>query len=87
MADLLERLEAAKAEVERLQREVAAGPCRQAGHDWQSIGGRNASCKRDCSCSVPVNICAKCGDCDYGVNDDAKDVVKQCVLANEVANG
>jgi hypothetical protein len=52
----------------------------QAGHDWQSIGGRNACCDEGdfCSCSVPVNACTRCGDCDYGDNDDADDVRRLC---------
>lgn len=50
----------------------------QAGHNWQSTGGRNASCAEWCSCSVPVNVCTRCGDCDYGDNDDARDTIARC---------
>lgn len=49
-----------------------------AGHDWQSIGGCNAGCHDNCSCSVPVNTCSRCGDCDYGDNDEAKQVRSSC---------
>jgi hypothetical protein len=50
----------------------------EAGHDWQSIGGCNASCSDMCGCSVPVNTCSRCGDCDYGDNEEAKDVRRVC---------
>ena len=49
-------------------------------HDWQSSGGRNAGCERGdwCACSVPVHVCARCGDCDYGENAEASDVRRSC---------
>ncbi len=50
----------------------------EAGHDWHSIGGCNAGCHEDCSCSVPVNVCSRCGDCDYGKNDEAAEVRAHC---------
>jgi hypothetical protein len=50
----------------------------EAGHDWQSSGGCNANCGPDCSCSVPVNVCSRCGVCDYGDNEDAKTVRAIC---------
>jgi hypothetical protein len=31
-----------------------------------------------CGCSVPVNTCSQCGDCDYGDNEEAKDVRRVC---------
>jgi hypothetical protein len=52
----------------------------EGGHDWRSIGGCNAACHRDCCCSVPVNFCRRCGDCDYGVNAEAEDVRVECAL-------
>jgi hypothetical protein len=55
--------------------------CQHGNHDWQFIGGRNAGCTvdiGDCGCSVPVNECAKCGDCDYGDNSEADQVRAQC---------
>lgn len=78
MADLDAQLEAARAEVARIQREIAAGPCRTHGHHWTSLGGTNAACSEDCSCSVPVNFCSKCGDCDYGESDEADEVRRKC---------
>ena len=51
------------------------------GHDWQSIGGCNAGCDPDyCGCSVPVNVCARCGDSDYGDNDEAEKVRADCKI-------
>lgn len=48
------------------------------GHDWQSVGGCNAGCKPLCVCSIPVNECSRCGDCDYGDNDEARCVRALC---------
>lgn len=48
------------------------------GHDWQSVGGCNAGCSEWCGCSVPVNRCSRCGDWDYGENDDARRVRENC---------
>lgn len=48
------------------------------GHDWQSIGGCNAGCDEVCGCSVPVNTCTRCGDCDYGENADAEQIRRLC---------
>lgn len=78
MADLLAQLEAAEAEAARLRREIFQGPCREYGHDWQSHGGRNAGCSADCRCSVPVSICRKCGDCDYGDTPEADRIRADC---------
>lgn len=50
----------------------------EAGHDWQSVGGCNAGCHAECGCSVPVYTCSRCGDCDYGDNDEARVVRKRC---------
>ena len=76
--NLTAQLEAARAEVSRIEREVAQGPCREYGHTWELLGGCNAGCCNDCACSVPVNHCVKCGDCDYGENDDATIVRADC---------
>lgn len=50
----------------------------QTGYDWQQIGGRNCGCE-DGHCSVPVMECGVCGQCDYGDNDEAREVVSDCV--------
>jgi hypothetical protein len=78
MNDLQSELEKAQAHVASLQRQIAAGPCRELGHDWQSYGGANAGCTSSCSCSVPVNVCTKCGDCDYGQNAEADRIRAEC---------
>jgi hypothetical protein len=78
---LADQLEAAKAEVSRLERIAAAATCAEVGHRWVCLGGRNAGCEemgKDCSCSVPVYECAACKDCDYGDNAEARDVLAKC---------
>lgn len=64
---------------ERTKRDFLWVGC-EAGHDWHSLGGRNACCHDECGCSVPVNICRRCGDCDYGDNAEAKEVRSECAL-------
>ena len=76
--DLLTELERVEAEADRLRRQIAQGPCREYGHDWQFYGGANAGCGYGCGCSVPVNICSKCGDCDYGDNEEAEEIRTEC---------
>lgn len=82
MSALREQLADAEGRVAQLKRQIAQGPCIEVGHDWKHIGGRNAACPRggDCICSVPVHECTKCGDCDYGVNDDADRTLIACDL-------
>ena len=53
----------------------------EAGHDLRSVGGCNAGCHEDCSCSVPVYECFRChAACDYGDNDEAEQVRADCAL-------
>lgn len=76
---LAEQLAAAQSEVDRVKRAIAHATCREIGaHDWKSIGGCNAGCCEDCGCSVPVHVCARCGDCDYGDNDEAENIRGRC---------
>lgn len=75
---LTEQLEAARAEVERLERAAAQASCREVGHDWKHIGGRNCGCGDWANCSVPVYGCKKCGDCDYGDNEEARQKIAEC---------
>lgn len=82
MLKLKDRLEEAKNEVLRLERAMLSATCLDAGHDWKSIGGTNAGCCRDCGCSVPVLQCTRCGDSDYGFNDEASDVRAKCFELN-----
>jgi hypothetical protein len=79
MGDLAEQIDEARATLERLERLATAATCAELGrHDWQSLGGCNAGCGKDCSCSVPVHECARCKDCDYGENADAGEVRREC---------
>ena len=71
MPELADRIADARAELKRLERIAATATCRDLGHNWQSIGGCNCGCHEDASCSVPVNECARCKDCNYGENEDA----------------
>lgn len=81
------QLAEAEALAEHLRREIAQGPCRNYGHDWQFSGGANAGCDSRngdncCACSVPVHTCTKCGDCDYGDNAEADEVRCDCLRLN-----
>ncbi len=78
MPNLSDQIEAARAEVARLERIAATATCRELGCDMQSVGGCNAGCDENCSCSVPVNKCTRCGDCDYGDNVEAAETKRQC---------
>lgn len=79
MSGIAKQLEDAKAEVDRLERLAGSATCREMGcHDWQSIGGTNASCGQFCGCSVPVLQCTRCGDCDYGENAEAEETRRKC---------
>lgn len=49
----------------------------EAGCDMQSIGGCNCGCP-DGQCSVPVHQCSRCGDCDYGQNEEATETRRHC---------
>jgi hypothetical protein len=49
----------------------------EAGHDWQFVGGCNCGCDEG-DCSVPVYACTRCGDCDYGENEEATEKRQKC---------
>jgi hypothetical protein len=80
MMELLERLADLEAQAEQVRREIAQGPCKQYGHEWELLGGANAGCGNDCACSVPVYRCTKCSDCDYGANGEADEVREKCLV-------
>ncbi|WP_439398521.1 hypothetical protein ACRQ5Q_14595 [Bradyrhizobium sp. PMVTL-01] len=61
----------------RIQRELVE-ICRTVGCDMRSVGGCNAGCDDDCCCSVPVHKCTRCGDCDYGENEEAEQTSEKC---------
>lgn len=85
MPELVDRLEAARAEVARLERIAATATCRELGCDMQSIGGCNCGCefydgeeRCEGQCSIPVLKCTRCGDCDYGENVYAEEARIAC---------
>lgn len=51
--------------------------CVVLGHRWVFRGGC-ACCCEDGSCSLPVNECEACGDCDYGDNAEATAIFVKC---------
>jgi hypothetical protein len=60
------------------KRDILFLQCPQA-HDWVFTGGANCGCENDtCGCSIPVHECSLCGDCDYGINEDANEVRRIC---------
>lgn len=75
-----DRMDELRRELARLEALSEHGPCEDHGHDWVSFGGANAGCDSgdECGCSVPVNVCRKCGDCDYGENEEARRTVDEC---------
>jgi hypothetical protein len=78
MTTLAQQLDHARAEVERLERAAAAATCAEVGqHDMKHMGGRNCGCENG-GCSVPVHVCSRCGACDYGENDEAREVRRDC---------
>lgn len=78
MGNIAQQIDEAKANLERLERQAAAATCSELGrHDWNSTGGAGCGCENG-FCSVPVNICARCGDCDYGENADAREIRLAC---------
>lgn len=50
----------------------------EAGHDMKCIGGCSAGCAEWCTCSVPVHVCTRCGDIDYGDNAEADEIRAKC---------
>ncbi len=86
MTELANKLEAARAEVQRLERIAATATCRELGCDMQSIGGCNCGCEFydgedlcEGQCSVPVLKCTRGGDCDYGANAEAEEKRAACM--------
>lgn len=85
MGNLARQIEEAKANLSQLEQAAKHASCRELGHDWHSIGGKNAGCGHPgCSCSVPVMECRRCGDCDYGDNEDAEQTIKECADRHEI---
>jgi hypothetical protein len=83
MSGITAQIGAAEAALALLKHQAKTATCAEMGeHDWKSIGGRNCGCGIWDACSVPVHVCARCGDCDYGDNDEAAEVVRQCLTDN-----
>lgn len=86
MTELTDKLETARAEVARLERIAATATCRDLGCDMVNVGGANCGCMfmddqgnpLPGQCSVPVNSCSRCGDCDYSENDEARETRSYC---------
>jgi hypothetical protein len=79
---LADQLAEARALVALLERQAAGATCAEIGHDWKCLGGCNCGCHEDASCSVPVNECARCKDCDYGDNNNAREVRRRCQFSS-----
>lgn len=64
----------------RLLEALLVPTCAEVGHHWKHLGGCNAGCDldRDCTCSIPVHECRRCGDCDYGENREGRRVRADC---------
>ena len=77
MSDLLDKLQAARDEVARLELAVAAAPCHEVGHHWRMIGGKACCCEGG-GCSIPVHECEVCGDFDYGDNQWGEKTRREC---------
>lgn len=78
--NLTEEIAEAEARVVALKQRAQAATCAELGHDWHSLGGCNCGCHDEACCSVPVNECRRCGECDYGKNADAAETVRECKL-------
>lgn len=68
---LRDQIEDARAHLARLEHCARAATCAEVGCDMRHVGGRNAGCGDECCCSVPVYACTRCGDSDYGDNEEA----------------
>lgn len=85
MSTLREDLANAEAKVEALKREIAGSACREAGHVWKHVAGRNAGCSDSlCCCSIPVHECDICGDSDYGDNAEARKIISDCAMEDRL---
>lgn len=78
-ARLADEIEEARARLAALEHQALSATCAELGHKWKCLGGAACGCE-DGSCSVPVNTCERCGDCDYGDNAEARDVIAGCHL-------
>ncbi len=75
---LKEEIEEAENRLAQLRLREASATCAEVGHRWEPVGGSNAGCDDECSCSVAVYSCKVCGDCDYG-EPDRPQVIAACL--------
>ena len=79
---LQKEIEEAENRLAILKQQAAFATCSEMGsHNMLFIGGRNAGCEsvgKDCCCSVPVYQCSQCQFCDYGDNEEAKEILENC---------
>lgn len=81
---LAAQIDAAKAELARLEQLAKDATCRElVRHDMQSVGGVNCGCHEYAACSVPVHECTRCGVSDYGKNEDADEQRRSCLWRDE----
>jgi hypothetical protein len=73
---------AAEQLVHRLRMQLLQGLCRDVGHNWQFHGGKSGCDMDFCECSASVYVCSKCGDCDYGDNEESADMRAACIRRN-----
>jgi hypothetical protein len=80
--DLTAQLEAAQAEVARIEQRMKSASCAERGHPMKFIGCRACCCDLGDNlhgmCSLPVHAC-ECGDCDYGENDESDAIRAECM--------
>lgn len=81
--NLAEQIAEKKAELALLEQRVEYANCVDLGHKWKFVGGCNAGCDKDCSCSVSVHQCRRCGISDYGANDEADEIRRHCAETRE----
>ena len=83
-SDLQRDIDETLARLDMLKRRAATATCAQMGaHDMKSTGGANCGCP-DGTCSVPVNACTRCGDCDYGDNVGAREQRAHCAATRDI---
>lgn len=77
--ELARQIEEAEAHLFQLRQRAATASCHDLGHDWRLEGGKNAyCCDEGCGCYVPVYTCNRCGNCDYGDNEEAEEIMAKC---------
>jgi hypothetical protein len=55
--------------VEQAKALAGESTCERDGHDWQTEGGRRCPTGNE-NCSQSAYVCARCGETDYGDDED-----------------